>query len=132
MKQLRPYIPGAVCLLGFVGVTVGAHATLRHLGEILKAAEGLVGAETAALLGGIFGQLAGAVIVPALLLPAGVFLLLSFIGYRRPRVTAVAFVPAGLIAYAVSVLFARVNGVRFWDIVTSLAEMAQNGLFDVL
>lgn len=120
------------------GVWFCALWTVRHLGDVLRAPclTDILGADTQGLLAGIFSGLSDARVEPGifvLLCVWAVFALL-FCSHNRVRRRAVlGLLPLFLlIGYILSVVCADVNGVRFYDILFSLAKMAGNGLFEVL
>ena len=112
---------------------IAAYATVRHLGTVLSGMDGLIGADAADTLGGIFGGLRTAVVRPGavvLFITGAVFLLLRFL---CPKPWIFAFSPLFLIVgYLGAVVFATVNDVLFFDILRTLVELIGGGLLDLL
>ena len=107
---------------------------IRGLGRILLSLDGLLGADTAETLGGIFGALSTAEVRPAVvwLWLCGTLAVLLSYGCRRRWAVAVLSAVLCVIGWGGAVVFASVNGVVFFDVIRSLAEMAAGGLFDLL
>ena len=112
---------------------IAAFATVRHLGTVLSGMGGLIGADVADTLGGIFGGLRSAVVRPGavvLFITGAVFLLLRFL---CPKPWIFAFSPLFLIVgYLGAVVFATVNDILFFDILRTLIELIDGGLLNLL
>ncbi len=132
MKRKTLYFPVGVSIAGVLSAGACAWMTIRGLGGLLAGAGGILGADTAAMLGAIFGQLRDAAIVPGWMLAVCVFVPIGIGLYRKPRVTAWFLPLAWGIAYLTATLFSVVNDILFSDILVSLVGMAENGLFDAL
>ena len=112
---------------------IAAYVTVRHLGTVFSGMEGLLGADAADTLGGIFGGLRSAVVRPGavvLFISGAVFLLLRFL---CPKPWIYAQSPLFLlIGYLGAIVFARVNDVLFYDILRTLIKLIDGGLLNLL
>jgi len=114
-------------------IWIAAYFTIYQLGALIGGMEGLLGAETADMLSGIFGAMQTAVIRPgaAPLFVVGVLFLLLRIACGKAWVWALS--PLFLLfGYIGAVVFSYVNGVLFFDLLRTLVNLASNGLFDLL
>lgn len=113
---------------------ITSYFTLYSLGSLLGGMGGILGEETAAMLGDIFSALKTAQIRPsafALFLIGAAYLILLLL-FRGKRLTLAISPLFFLSGYGCAVWFASVNGIRFGDVVLSLADMIGRGLFDVI
>ena len=113
---------------------IAVYFTVKHLGTLLSGAQGLLGAETADMLGEIFGAMQNAVIRPGMwpLFVVGLlFLLLRLAVKCRAWVWALSPLFL-LIGYLGSLVCSYINGVLFFDLLRTLVNLAANGLFDLL
>lgn len=134
---MKMHFPGRILFLTAGAAALlwlAAYLTLYSLGALLGHMGGILGAETAALLGDIFSALRTAQLRPsslALFVIGALYLLLALL-CGKPRLTA-ALSPLFLITgYITAIWFASVNGIRFGDVILSLANAVGNGLFDIL
>ncbi len=113
---------------------IAAYFTLYSLGDLLGSMGSILGEDTAAMLSTIFTALKTSQIRPSsislFVIGAG-YLLLSLLCRQKPlpAILLPIFILAG---YGCAVWFASVNGVRFGDVILSLANMVKNGLFDII
>ena len=113
---------------------IAVYFTIQSLGALLSGAQGLLGAETADMLGEIFGAMQTAVIRPAMwpLFVAGLLFLLLRLAVRC-RAWVWALSPLFLLlGYFGALVFSYINGVLFFDLLRILINLASNGLFDLL
>ena len=113
---------------------IAAYLTIRNLGAIFAGMSGLLGAETAEMLGSVFGAMQTSVIRPGMLPLFAVgllFLLLRIVSGCRAWVWALSPLFL-LIGYLGAIVFSYINGVLFFDLLRTLVNLASNGLFDLL
>ena len=129
------HLRAIVLVTAAAGVLWGAaYFTIYQLGTLFGGMDGLLGAETADMLSGIFGAMQTAVIRPGavpLFVVGVLFLLLRIASGCKVWVWALS--PLFLLfGYIGAVIFSYVNGVLFIDLLRTLANLASNGLFDQL
>lgn len=125
-----------------IGSVFCAYFSLRYLGDILLSASSIIGEDTANTLSEIFIQLKNASFSVHIVLPVVWYAVYCLIGYKiinsekHPALNILWAVIIGIIlffiCYGCSLLLTNVNGIRFGDILFSLIDTVQNGLFDVL
>ena len=129
----------AALLVVVLGVWLGTQF-LRALGAVFGAMDGILGEETAQMLGEIFSAMRRAHIIPPVLIPllicALYFALLLWIARgKRKAIRCTLFVLVTLIvlwiSFAASVALSRVNDVRFLDFLKVLLRVLQAGLLDM-
>ena len=134
MKKRFPAHPLPVVIAAAAVLWIAAVLTLYNLGRLLGSMDGLLGADTASMLGGIFSALKTAEIRPsanALFAVGAIYLLLTSL--CRKRWLNIVLSPLFLLAgYGGALWFASVNEICFGDVVLSLITMIGNGLFDVI
>ena len=129
----------AALLVVVLGVWLGTQF-LRALGAVFGAMDGILGEETAQMLGEIFSAMRRAHIVPPVWMPllaCGLccsLLLLITKGKKRAIQCALyvlVLLMFLLISFVIAVLLSRVNDVRFLDFLKVLLRVLQAGLLDM-
>ena len=122
-------LPVTTALSSAEGFAAGGVRLLAPLCDCL-----CFGAETADMLGEIFGAMQNAVIRPGMwpLFVIGLlFLMLRLVSGCKAWIWALSPLFL-LLGYLGSVVFSYINGVLFFDLLRTLINLASNGLFDLL
>ncbi|MBQ4042359.1 MAG: hypothetical protein IJD06_00060 [Clostridia bacterium] len=137
----RRTVPAGVILLFFALAAGLGYWLVSSLGTLIPAAVDrfVPDAETARTLGDIFGQLTEAAVTPHVLLPvvlASGFALLRFLLPPKHGFVTALYVLLGIVlwlaAFLSAVLFARINGIRIFDIASVLTDLIRGGLLEIL
>ncbi len=133
-----------ICAAGFLVLTViavcGGCVFLRHLGDVIGRLP--IGKDIKETLVPIFSQLRDARVAPKCVIPALLLLIPSLlIFFFPPKGKGRIFAGLGyallvavclLLAFLFVVLFSKVNGIRFYDVLRSLIGLIRNGILDNL